>query len=245
MTEAVNAAGDMFGNERLHALIGEHRDTRRLFDLVWNAVEKFRQDQEQRDDISLFELRYDPGACGDAMAKGDARERTVDRQRAEFDFDAALLRSLDPQQLIGDMLRCFSALRARRTEIYTVITELFLNALDHGVLQLDSALKRNGAGFGDYYRERSRRLTTLEHGWIRVELEWASSAAAGELRIRVTDSGAGFDYRRIDAGLEPHDRLSRRGLRLAAGLCERLTHLGPGNIAEALYTWSNESGCGA
>ena len=54
----------------------------------------------------------------------------------------------------------------------TILTELFANALDHGVLGLSSSLKSSPEGFSQYYHERTKRLERLVYGYIRVELNY-------------------------------------------------------------------------
>ena len=54
--------------------------------------------------------------------------------------------------------------------LYTVLTELFVNALDHGVLGLSSELKQSAQGFAQYFAERELRLNALETGFIDMSL---------------------------------------------------------------------------
>jgi hypothetical protein len=49
-----------------------------------------------------------------------------------------------------------------RERIYMVLAELFFNALDHGLLKLDSRLKETPQGFGEYYSQRTKRLADLQ-----------------------------------------------------------------------------------
>jgi two-component system, HptB-dependent secretion and biofilm response regulator len=43
-------------------------------------------------------------------------------------------------------------LRTQGAVIHAVLAELYANALEHGVLGLDSRIKRNAAGFAQYYQ---------------------------------------------------------------------------------------------
>src|SRR5690606_16911714 len=54
--ETVNAAGDMFGEDRLEAIL--HRDIpmAAMFDAVMQAVNTFAEGTERTDDVSLVEL---------------------------------------------------------------------------------------------------------------------------------------------------------------------------------------------
>ena len=57
-----------------------------------------------------------------------------------------------------------------RERIYMVLAELFFNALDHGLLKLDSRLKETPQGFGEYYSQRTKRLADLQEGRIEIKL---------------------------------------------------------------------------
>jgi len=83
-------------------------------------------------------------------------------------------------------------LRGDNTYLQLVVVELMNNALDHGVLKLESIMKAEANGFTRYYKERERRLADLRSGWIEVSIEVIDNTS---LCIRVLDSGNGFDYR--------------------------------------------------
>jgi len=83
-------------------------------------------------------------------------------------------------------------LRGDNTYLQLVVIELMNNALDHGVLRLESSLKAETNGFARYYDERRRRLAELQAGFIEVSIEVIANS---KLCIRVLDSGDGFDYR--------------------------------------------------
>lgn len=48
--------------------------------------------------------------------------------------------------------------------IFTIIKELFVNALDHGLLGLDSNIKNGPDGFSNYVVERQKRLEAMTEG---------------------------------------------------------------------------------
>ena len=107
-----------------------------------------------------------------------------------------------------------------------LISELVTNAIDHGVLELDSRLKESEAGFKEYYDERARRLNSVTDGWISVSAEYID---AGTLRISVQDSGAGFDFDNAVTECSTDERLYGRGLAIIGSLCKSMLHIGCGN----------------
>ena len=66
--------------------------------------------------------------------------------------------------------------------------------LEHGVLRLDSALKRDPDGFTEYYAQREARLRSLTDGKISLRLRHDSTRNGGLLAIEIEDSGPGFDF---------------------------------------------------
>ena len=104
-----------------------------------------------------------------------------------------------------------------------LISELVTNAIDHGVLELDSRLKESEKGFKEFYNARARRLELITDGWISVDAEYIN---AGTLRISVQDSGAGFDYRNAVTECSTDERLYGRGLAIIRSLCKSMLHIG-------------------
>jgi hypothetical protein len=70
-------------------------------------------------------------------------------------------------------------LRPRGGALYTVLAELYSNALEHGLMGLDSRLKCDAEGFARYYAERRERLQNLSHGFVRFHLDLAPHGDGG------------------------------------------------------------------
>lgn len=162
----------------------------------------------------------------------------------------------DPELVSGLVQRIAIAcnLSGDNTMLQLVVVELINNALDHGVLKLQSSLKARADGFTLYYQERERRLRELDAGWIEISIELVGKQ---KLCMRVLDSGEGFDYRAIanhTVGLSAEYDVSYkavyekgevkvvqsgppigepevygRGLPILRELCETVAHVGCGN----------------
>jgi anti-sigma regulatory factor (Ser/Thr protein kinase) len=130
-----------------------------------------------------------------------------------------------------------SGLRPYSGQIYTIIAELFSNALEHGVLGLDSGIKETAAGFIEYYEERTRQLELLNSGFVKFHFKHRSSAEGGVLIVRLEDSGPGFDHD-DKLKLSTHrSKYSGRGLPLVQSLTDSMEYLGVGNAVEVTYVW--------
>jgi anti-sigma regulatory factor (Ser/Thr protein kinase) len=120
--------------------------------------------------------------------------------------------------------------------VFLVLAELFNNALDHGLLALDSRIKNQPDGFERYAQLRQAKLQALTDGHISLQLERIGSGARALLKVTVTDSGPGFDQRALSAAVTPDgSTYSGRGLTLVRRLCASLRFNERGNEVVAYY----------
>ena len=209
-----------------------------LFDAICKAVSEFRGNQEQNDDVTLLELEMlGAASVADASAVGDTPERPPLPWRTVIELGPEALRTVDPVPLAMQSLLEIQALEKYREKLYVVLAELFSNALEHGVLRLDSALKAETDGFRRYYEERARRLDALETGVVRVECEHVVDDGHGVLCIRLTDSGGGFGGLAGAQDLGQNVGRSGRGIALVRSICDEVRWVDDGRVVEAVYRW--------
>ncbi len=237
--EARNTGGEMFGPGRLEQCLVEHAASARRFDELCECLARFRARTDQSDDITLVEIGCEPPRPSpQATGASDRPRAPASRWRLALELDAAALRATDPLPGLMQMVMEIQTHAEHRERIYMVLAELFLNALDHGLLRLDSGLKHSAEGFTQYYLARAASLAALTEGRIRLELQHEPHVAGGgRLTLRIEDSGPGFDYR--DWLERPCDNRTAagRGIALARSLCETLRYDDPGNRVEAVYRW--------
>lgn len=119
--------------------------------------------------------------------------------------------------------------------VFLIVSEMVSNAIDHGILRLDSKLKENTDGFEFYFQERERRLKLLtERDSISLSLEWLKNSTHPGLMISVKDSGAGYDPAALNKTND--DQLSGRGLYLIRGLAQSVEIVPPGNLIRAVIS---------
>lgn len=126
-------------------------------------------------------------------------------------------------------------------QIYTVFTELYLNALEHGVLGLPSSMKSDAEGFAKYFSEKEKRLKAVNTGWIDVKFQYESGDGYAELLIEIGDSGLGFDVDKWKRNFHQNEQLSGRGLNLVMGLTSALVCQPPDNHVKAIIRWTKEN----
>ncbi len=121
-------------------------------------------------------------------------------------------------------------------DLFLVLSELFNNALDHGLLKLDSALKHDLEGMERYYEERAACLKQLEHGEIRIMLEKVSGANGSRIKITFSDSGDGFDHHGwLSAMPDADTQRHGRGIMLVQNMCYSLEYQGNGSEVVVYY----------
>ncbi|HZX29268.1 MAG TPA: ATP-binding protein, partial [Telluria sp.] len=126
--------------------------------------------------------------------------------------------------------------KEHRRQVFVILSELFTNAVEHGLLGLDSSLKGGVDGFEAYMAERQRRLDALDGGHVEIGLERALIDGRAAIRIRVRDTGQGFDYGALDlAAFGQNATPYGRGILLASSLCYSLEFVGAGNEVVGYY----------
>ena len=220
VVESRNARDELFGEARLLELLDSAAPDR-LFDHIEQALAAFHG--QAQDDVSLVEV-----SLGEVPPRGGAfstlaatAPRAIDWS-AQFELRADSLRTSNPLPLLLQVLLQTPQLRPRAGEVYSVLAELYSNALEHGVLALDSAIKRDAEGFARYYELRRQRLAELASGCIQLSLAVCSDEQGGRLRIGVRDSGSGFDVARVLDDSHSPAGLGGRGLRLVRQLSDAL-----------------------
>ncbi len=222
-------------------LLESHKLPNQFEYLVQSVTDKSRN-QHVRDDIALV--------CADCAVFTPAKtlphqetktsaaqhesaveiEDSVDQVTWKMDLTltAPQLKYLDVVPMLTGLTNTIEAGKSD-SAIFMVLSELFNNALDHGVLKLDSALKQHEDGMGRYYDERTARLAGLREGQIVIGLERIQSSFGDWLKIRMCDSGGGFDFAALEPGGGKTLVRHGRGISLLRGICDILEYGGNGS----------------
>jgi len=240
--EASAPTGTMFSQPRLEVYLTQDCAPEQVFETICDGLIAFRAGGPQRDDLTLIEITCDAKLANQASPEATAASVTKAPAcwHMALKLDAMTLRTLDPLPQIMQMLMALQGLHAHRERLYIILAELFANALEHGLLGLDSGLKHTPQGFVTYYTAREQSLAALKHGWIKIALTHKAVGTTGQLTLRLEDSGPGFDYQRCWPDLTVNTTHSGRGITLVRALCQALTYYGVGNCVEAVYVWSQE-----
>lgn len=197
-----------------------------------------------RDDVSiaLIDLADTPSPSHAAQAGDAAPPFTASDWSLGLRLGAADLKRLDAVPLVLGAIEHFEGVRPFAGRLFLVLSELFNNALDHGLLRLPSSLKAGVEGLDAYLDERARRLNRLAVG--AVEFELTLRQTLGEppaLLISCSDTGPGFDHQlqveqaRCEPTTEEMLKGHGRGIPLLLRVCEEVRYSGPGNRVEVVF----------
>jgi CheY-like chemotaxis protein len=235
--DTCDANEQLFGVQRLQRVFAANSQPDALFEDIQQALRDFGG--EARDDVSMVEVSLlEPAQLSPpAPVYSDSGQSCPLDWSVSFEFRAATLKRFNPLPYLLQLLLEVHGLRAQSGALYSVLAELYSNALEHGVLGLDSSLKRNATGFGHYYQQRNARLDELQDGYVRVYLQVTPQGEGGCLVIRVEDSGKGFDVDRVlERPVDPV-RLSGRGVSLVRQLGRNASWSDDGRTARVEFFW--------
>lgn len=236
--EATNPKGEMLGLNRLLQVFEDTTQSEELFSSILNRCQQFCEGADQTDDITLLEICHVENM---KLKKESMRNNEIIEPSdwsMQFSMDIKSLRQFDVLPYIMQAVNKLQPVESGRTSLHTVLTEMFANALDHGVLKLDSSMKSTPQGYMDFYQEKQKRLDQMQEGNIQVSLSHElNDKGGGTLNLHLMDSGEGYDYEHIS---EKKNNYSGRGLELISSLCTEMRILGKGNSVVAIYEWHKD-----
>ncbi|GGE58404.1 fused response regulator/phosphatase [Streptosporangium jomthongense] len=242
--ECSDAAGNLFGEEGVRLALENAGNEGHPFDALMRGIEQFTGQLNFGDDLTLFclEMIDEAGLAvlPDALEPSSLAGPT--EWTCEYEVRERTLGEFSPLPLLFHICMEVPGLRRKSGEIYTLLSELYNNALEHGVLELPSEWKYTQAGFDRYYEERTVRLGRVGGHYIRFRFHHKPVGPGGRLHVVCEDSGSGFDFRNhpaLQSAAVAHSgpRYGGRGLVLLKRLAESVRYYGEGNRVEVVYEW--------
>ena len=239
--EVCNPDGEMYGQDRLEKQLSFTKNgSDYLLENIYQNLIEFQNGAEQSDDITLIEILCDAtlGHYNTDTGNEKYRPKNATHWNLSLELSPDSIRLMDPVQTLLKELMDIQNLYEHKTRIFTILAELYNNALDYGLLNLDSKLRSSPNSYFNYYVLREKSLVNLNEGWINFSINHSSCPKGGKLVIRVQDSGNGFDHCSTPSDFDNNERFSGRGIALVRSLCESVKYQGKGNCVEATYVWS-------
>ena len=96
-------------------------------------------------------------------------------------------------------------------------------------------MKADPDGFTEYIEKREKGLEELTDENIIISIEKIDFCNKKFLKIKMKDSGEGFDHNKNIEGLDVNKKFSGRGINLVKELCFYVDYKGNGNEVEVIY----------
>lgn len=239
LNEVHNDEGDVLGNERIHQLFSEEQTGDNYYDAILNLMYQFHGGGKRTDDITLVEIICDDSLINrEHVSLSNRNLKKSSPWAINLDIGAETLKKENPIPMLLQNVNELQGMQSHREHIYTVLAEMFSNALEHGLLGLDSNLKKDADGFAQYYGMREQLLENLKDGKIRLELQNEPQSEGGKLTFAVQDNGQGFDYDAYLCKINKHNNQAHgRGMLLIKNICRDIRYSDRGRRVEADYYW--------
>jgi len=243
LTDARNEHGEMFGKQRLRELLEQCTSEYDLIQEVTDALTSFRGRVTPDDDQSMLTLTVEPPLEAKALPDSNSRPLSLTpsaRELAGWDFQLELrgpeIRSIEVVPTVNQVMENLNLEDGLRQKAFVALTELINNAVDHGLLELESSFKRSS--FETYFEERQNRLEEIQQGFIKIMATRTYYQDRSALRLMVMDSGPGFDVPSHTAANTPQElswQAYGRGIRVVASLADNLRFLDHGASVEVEF----------
>ena len=228
VVEAFNSEREIFGYDRLIELLNNPNVD--CLDKIIGPLNEFRGDAIRDDDISLLYLK-----C--KAVNSDQSSQPISYSNLHHSYKLTVsceqIKSSDPVIEIIDMLSGMKGVDEHRSNLFLLLSEAYNNAVDHGILELDSSIKDSENGFLDYYLLREEKLSALDSGELQIEISYLPSPQA--IKIVVQDSGKGFELATNNVDDSQEDAEHGRGNILLTELAETVEYNQSGNEVTITY----------
>ncbi|MGF1741992.1 SpoIIE family protein phosphatase [Vibrio profundum] len=231
ITEAENHFGEQFGTVRLEKVLEESAN------IISNLYEKVQQFTEKGagDDLSILAMDFPITNGSSHNELVEAVERRALPIQSTLSFSADVLKDTSVMNEVRSYLMGIIPGGAHLDLICSVLSELFANAIEHGLLRLESKIKDDPDGFYNYYLIREQKLSELD-ATAELELKVNYLPKDGCIIMELEHNGEGFDYKKyedIDSNLT-----YGRGIILALELCDSLRYSKNGTCVTAVYDFN-------
>ncbi|KJY81817.1 chemotaxis protein CheY [Vibrio galatheae] len=228
--EAMDESGEQFGQERLEASFAK---SQAVIPVLYEAVRQFA-DKSVGDDLSILTMKF-------PILNGNTQE--VPTEPVQYNkvpscstlrLDGTVLREVTVMTEIRKFLAGILTSGAHLDLVCSVLSELFANAIEHGLLKLDSSIKDQPDGFFLFYQIREEKIKQLDDSaWVELEVNY--NPTEQKVTFDLEHSGDGFDYE-SDKHEPANDLTHGRGIILATELCDSLEYSKQGRRVTAVYS---------
>lgn len=167
---------------------------------------------------------------GDTSFQSNLEEFSEPDWEFSYRLEGQNLAQINPIPSLLNMIKDTENHEEHWQNLYTILTELYENALLHGILNIKAHPE---------YRYESRNdvknslLKTIDAGFINFTIQYYRFNKQGIYKVFVSDSGEGFDYENFL--LLQSEINEARGIFLLQQLCQQIVFHEKGALVEAHY----------
>ncbi|MBN3492946.1 ATP-binding SpoIIE family protein phosphatase [Vibrio neptunius] len=227
--EAENSLGEQYGQERLEQALTTGRA---LIPTLFESVRKFAS-RNVGDDLSILAMEFPISNSNDKVVQQSSYYLSKTPVQSKMHFPAGVLKSVTIMNEVRQFLT--GVMTGPHLDLVcSVLSELFANAIEHGLLHLDSTIKEEPDGFFTFYQLREEKLKELsEEFWVTLLIDFKPEQK--QLVLELEHNGVGFDYRKLQHNIDK-SLTHGRGIVLASELCDSLNYSKQGKRVKAVYS---------
>ncbi|SEI60477.1 Histidine kinase-like ATPase domain-containing protein [Allopseudospirillum japonicum] len=249
LPDAENAHGEAFGEERVFNYLTQHAPYERM-SVLQSELKTFVGYTAPHDDVTfvLVSIPEDDQQVIQSVEEhllpsgkpeliySDSSDNQHELWSFSLLFTAKEIKRLDLTPLVLNLVSEYAG-RPINKSLFVVLSELINNSVDHGILGIDSRLKTSLDSFDTYLNTREQALEQLTDAKIDVNCTCFMQNQTTWLKIRVQDSGKGFNYQQlINTSVQDNLKLYGRGIPLICEMAEEVRYLGCGNEVEVVFS---------
>ena len=255
LTESMNHQEDQFGLHRLVEAITSAESADELIDSVAMSLDSFTENIKQRDDISLVDIPITPSILPVWVAAIEAavhdehdRDPSLLEESSTFSEEkigmnlvlkGSQLSGFDPVPRVIEHFTGLMDMKGHQQTLFIILNELYSNAVEYGLLKMDPSLKRSREGMIEFEKSKIEKLKSLDHGTIEIDINIAQRNNLNYMKIRITDSGDGYDIEQDKSSTSGHNsNMHTRGFSVIKELCDVVRTMDQGRTVETIYSWS-------
>ncbi|MGF1695818.1 fused response regulator/phosphatase [Vibrio kyushuensis] len=237
VTEAMNESGEQFGQDRLEAVL---QNGKAKIPTIYDAVREF-SNMKADDDLSVLSMTFPIINGNDSESIPTDFYYSHIPLETTLHFPAHVLKTVSVLSEVRQYLSGILNGGQHLDLVCSVLSELFANAIEHGLLGLESSLKEDPDGFFEFYQLREERLKALRvDAWVKLHVDYQPEDE--KLTMTLENNGASFDYHHLNDIDESNSLTHGRGIVLAAELCDSLRYSNEGKRVTAVYRFNSPHG---
>ena len=252
LTDVVDSVGVMFGVSRLEQVMEEAVYADRVFVDIVNEFDKFCVHQELLDDATLVSIPCGinllPSSSGEVVSGIQFDSSVKAGWGLKIELSGQSLHFVNPVQIILDQYRGLGDLIVNPEKLQTILSELYENALHHGMLGSSSVCGLSVASGSGLRSVSNNVFDGLHDCYIRIEIQRIMHQGNLSLLVCMEDSGSGFDHVSLLSDLKKKSNRVRgagkSGIPMVMDLCHSLQYRGKGNKVEVILDSCSHPGAG-